>query len=83
MEFGQPGQYGQYMSDDYVKTQWGWNVRYCRPATKDETFQKSWETCMCCGCSSDGHYSEFYCGRMKASGYLANLERFYWRNRGQ
>lgn len=81
MEFGHTGHWGKYMGDDYVKTEWGWNVRHCRPATKEETFYKSYETCMCELCSSNCHYSAFYCGRMKQAGWLMMLEREYWKSK--
>lgn len=83
MEFGQTGHYGQYMGDDYVKTAWGWNVRYCRPATREETFHKSYEVCQCSSCSTDPHYSTYYCGRLKQAGWMGMLERDYWKHRDE
>lgn len=83
MDFGQTGNYGQYKGKDYVKTEWGWNVRYCRPATKEETFKRSYEVCQCslCALPDTCHYSAFYCGREKEAGYVGMLERDYWKYR--
>jgi hypothetical protein len=80
MEFGQTGHWGQYMGADYVRTELGWNVRHCRPAVKGDN---SYEICRCELCSTDCHYSAFYCGRMKQAGWLIMMERAYWKHRDE
>lgn len=69
------------MSETYTKTEYGWNIKYKRPATREELIHKSWEVCHCCECSPKGGYGHFYCGRIKAHGYITNMERRYWELR--
>jgi hypothetical protein len=79
----QISQLGIYIMSDFVKTQWGWNVRYKRPATRDEAFGSGMDVCMCALCSTDCHYSAYYCGRLKSEGYVTMLERYYRERRAQ
>lgn len=75
----------QFIVSDIEKTEFGWNVRAQRPATRHEMIHQSRWVCMCSNCalSDKCQYSAFYCARTKETGYIMMIERYYWNNGNQ
>jgi len=52
--------------------EFGWNVKYNRPAIRSETYYNYSDVCLCEYCCSDPHYGSHYCKR-----YGESNIRFY------